>query len=75
MRLSVDTRRDVYLIFKEAINNAARHSGCSRVHVSFHSDGTGLVLSVVDDGAGFDTESEDQGNGLASMVSRDLDVY
>ena len=70
MRLSVDTRRDVYLIFKEAVNNAARHSGCSRVHVSFQSDGIGLILSVADDGAGFDTGSEDQGNGLTSMRSR-----
>ena len=70
MRLSVDTRRDVYLIFKEALNNAARHSGCSHVHVSLDSDGMGLVLSVVDDGAGFDMESEELGNGLASMRGR-----
>ena len=69
-RLSVDTRRDVYLIFKEAVNNAARHSGCSRVQVSLDSDAAGLILSVVDDGAGFDTGSEDQGNGLTSMRSR-----
>ncbi|HEX6464730.1 MAG TPA: ATP-binding protein, partial [Vicinamibacterales bacterium] len=70
LRLSVDTRRDVYLIFKEAINNAARHSGCSRVHVSLQSDNACLVLSVADDGAGFDPASEDEGNGLASMRSR-----
>jgi ligand-binding sensor domain-containing protein/signal transduction histidine kinase len=70
LRLSVDTRRDVYLIFKEAVNNAARHSGCSRVHVSLQSDDRAVVLSVVDDGTGFDIASEDQGNGLASMRSR-----
>jgi signal transduction histidine kinase/ligand-binding sensor domain-containing protein len=70
MRLSVDTRRDVYLIFKEALNNAVRHSGCSHVRVSLTPDHSGLVLSVVDDGAGFDVESEDQGNGLASMRNR-----
>jgi len=70
LRLSVDTRRDVYLIFKEALNNAARHSGGSRVHVSLDSDGTALVVSVVDDGGGFDPGAEDQGNGLASMRRR-----
>jgi signal transduction histidine kinase len=70
LRLSVDTRRDVYLIFKEAVNNAARHSGCLRVHVSLRSDERGLILSVMDDGVGFDIASEDQGNGLASMRSR-----
>ena len=70
LRLSVDTRRDVYLVFKEAINNAARHSGCSRVSVSLQADGTELTLSVVDDGSGFDTTSAERGNGLGSMRSR-----
>jgi signal transduction histidine kinase len=70
LRLSVDTRRDVYLVFKEAVNNAAHHSGCSRVHVSLQSDDRGLILSVADDGAGFDVASEDRGNGLASMRRR-----
>ncbi|HJR58702.1 MAG TPA: two-component regulator propeller domain-containing protein [Vicinamibacterales bacterium] len=70
VRLSVDTRRDVYRIFKEAVNNAARHSSCSRVHITLQYDARRLILSVVDDGAGFDTASADQGNGLASMRSR-----
>lgn len=70
LRLSVETRRDVFLIFKEAVNNAARHSGCSHVNVSLQADAAALILSVVDDGAGFDTASADQGNGLASMRTR-----
>ncbi len=70
MRLSIDMRRDIYLIFKEAINNAARHSRCSRVQVGLRSDGNRVILSVVDDGQGFVVAAEDQGNGLASMRSR-----
>ena len=42
--LGVDVRRDVYLIFKEATNNAACHSGCSRVDVELRSDGAHLLL-------------------------------
>ena len=70
IRLSVDMRRDIYLIFKEAINNAARHAECSRVQVDIQPDGVQLVLNVVDDGAGFDTTAEDDGNGLVSMRRR-----
>jgi signal transduction histidine kinase/ligand-binding sensor domain-containing protein len=70
MRLSVDMRRDIYLIFKEAINNAARHARCSHVQVGLRSDGSRVILSVVDDGQGFGVAAEDQGNGLTSMRNR-----
>ena len=70
IRLSVDMRRDIYLIFKEAINNAARHAGCSCLQVEIQSDGTQLMLNVIDDGVGFDTTDEGDGNGLVSMRRR-----
>ena len=63
-------RRDLYLIFKEAINNAARHAGCSHVNVALTSDRTHLALSVVDDGRGFDATTDVDGNGLGSMHTR-----
>ncbi len=31
--LSVDVRRDFFLIFKEAVNNAARHADCTQVEI------------------------------------------
>jgi signal transduction histidine kinase/ligand-binding sensor domain-containing protein len=70
IRLEVDMRRDIYLIFKEAINNAARHAGCSRVQVDLQSHGAQLILTVIDDGAGFDAAVETDGNGLVSMRRR-----
>jgi signal transduction histidine kinase/sugar lactone lactonase YvrE len=70
VRLSVDMRRDIYLIFKEAINNAARHADCSRVNVGFRAEGTRLILSIADDGEGFDASAEGDGNGLVSMRNR-----
>ena len=47
LRLSMDVRRDLLLIFKEAVNNAARHSQCSRVDIDLRVDGSRLVLAVV----------------------------
>jgi len=42
------------LIFKEAVNNAARHSQCSKVRIDLQADGPFLSLVVSDDGIGFD---------------------
>jgi ligand-binding sensor domain-containing protein/signal transduction histidine kinase len=70
MKLGVDVRRDVFLIFKEAVNNAARHADCMRVQVDFHVDESALSLTVADDGKGFDTSIEGDGQGLSSMHRR-----
>lgn len=69
-RLGVDVRRDLLLSFKEAVNNAARHSQCSHVSIDLRRDGSHLLLSVADDGVGFDTSQESQGQGLASLRRR-----
>ena len=69
-RLGIDVRRDLLLSFKEAVNNAARHSQCSHVSIDLRRDGSHLLLSVADDGVGFDTSSESQGQGLASLRRR-----
>ncbi len=70
VRLGVDVRRDLLLIFKEAVNNSARHSGCSRVDIDLRVEGPRLVLSLVDNGSGFDTSLESDGQGLMSMRRR-----
>jgi signal transduction histidine kinase len=70
LRLGDELRRHVYLVFKEAVNNAVRHSGCSRAEVSLEVDRHHLVLKVADDGRGFDPSDEVDGNGLANMRKR-----
>lgn len=70
LRLGVDVRRDVLLIFKEAVNNSARHSRCSRVEIDLRVERSGLVLTVGDDGRGFDPSLESEGQGLTSMKRR-----
>ena len=70
VRLGVDVRRDLLLIFKEAVNNAARHSGCSRVDIDLRVEGSRLVLTLADNGVGFDTSLESEGQGLMSMRRR-----
>jgi signal transduction histidine kinase len=68
--LGADLRRQVFLIFKECINNAARHSGATRVDVVLAMSGVWLQLAIHDNGRGFDSGQLTQGHGLASMASR-----
>ena len=65
----------VYLAMREAIRNAVRHSGCSRIGVTLEARDGELYGEVEDDGEGFDTESQEEatpswGVGLRSMRER-----
>jgi signal transduction histidine kinase/ligand-binding sensor domain-containing protein len=72
LKLSVGVRRDLLLLFKEAVNNAAKHSGCTRVAIKFRCDHSRLSLRISDNGQGFapDQSGEGQGQGLRSMTRR-----
>jgi signal transduction histidine kinase len=70
LRLDVDVRRDLLLIFKEAVNNSARHSRCSRVEIDLRVEGSRLLLIVADNGVGFDPSHESDGQGVLSMTRR-----
>jgi signal transduction histidine kinase len=54
----------------EAVTNAARHSGASRVRVSLRQDGQHVHLQVNDAGCGFDPHAGGAGFGLVSMRER-----
>ena len=63
-------RRDVFLILKEALHNAAKHAGEAPVAVRIEESGRELVLSVCDEGPGFDPEAACSGTGLRSLRRR-----
>jgi signal transduction histidine kinase len=52
--LTMRQREDLVRIAREAIVNAVRHGGATRVSVSLRRSSTGLVLSIADDGCGVD---------------------
>jgi ligand-binding sensor domain-containing protein/two-component sensor histidine kinase len=70
LSLGPDVRRELYLVFKEAVNNAVRHSGCAEAKVELRIDGDRLRLEIRDDGQGFDPAQESEGHGLGSMKRR-----
>jgi ligand-binding sensor domain-containing protein/signal transduction histidine kinase len=68
--LGAETRRQVFLIFKESVSNAARHSGCAQARVSLTVSNGTLAFSVGDNGKGFDADRIEAGEGLLSMHQR-----
>jgi signal transduction histidine kinase len=70
LKLGVNVRRDLLLIFKEAVNNSVRHAHCSTVTIDLRVEGRTLRLAMHDDGRGFDTTAERDGQGLPSMQRR-----
>jgi ligand-binding sensor domain-containing protein len=70
LKLGPDLRRAVFLIFKEAVNNAARHSACAMAKINLSVDSGWLVLDVTDDGNGFNPAEAVEGQGLAGMTRR-----
>lgn len=78
-------RRNIFLIFKEAIANTIKHSQAKNVNISFYDEGSKFIMIIKDDGVGFtdkeisEVENYDDsntikkrsgGNGLRNMVSR-----
>ena len=70
LRLGADMRREVFMVFKEGLNNIARHSQGTGADLSLRLEARRLELKLVDNGRGFDPKEAGDGNGLASMRRR-----
>ena len=73
--LTLDKRRDFYLIYKEAITNIQKYAQATKVEISITGEGEEVGLTVKDDGVGFDVSDpnlrkSNGGNGLLNMKVR-----
>jgi ligand-binding sensor domain-containing protein/two-component sensor histidine kinase len=68
------TKRNLYLIFKEAVNNAVKHAACKRIDIVLHKRNNSIYLSIKDDGIGFDTNKEVNRNGLKNIRQRVTEI-
>ena len=66
----MDVRRNLFLIAKEAMNNAAKYSGCTEAIIDFAYSHSVLKMTITDNGKGFDTSKEYGRNGLRNMQYR-----
>jgi signal transduction histidine kinase len=70
--VAAKVRHGLFLAFKEALNNVAKHAVASVVRMVVRTQNDGFELLIADDGKGFQTEQGEQAgrNGLANMRSR-----
>ncbi|MFN0256731.1 tetratricopeptide repeat-containing sensor histidine kinase [Pedobacter ureilyticus] len=74
LALSMTMRKNLYLIYKEAINNAVKYSSCTEIKVSIKQDKGFFSMQVTDNGGGFDVAAKREGNGLSNMSRRAKEV-
>jgi signal transduction histidine kinase len=68
--VDMKTRQNFWLLFKEILVNAVKHSKCNIAKINMIAEGRAIHLEIIDDGIGFDTTQESKGNGLANIRSR-----
>ncbi|HRP57810.1 GAF domain-containing protein [Agriterribacter sp.] len=69
-QLNLEQRKDIYLVFKEAINNTVKYSKATEVNIVLQKKNDSLKMIVMDNGEGFNTGAEYTGNGLKNMQDR-----
>jgi len=68
--LNLEERKDLYLVFKEAINNIVKYSKASEVNIVLRFDKEELSLTITDNGQGFDPGHIGSGSGINNMKTR-----
>jgi signal transduction histidine kinase len=70
IKLTMQQRKNFFLIFKEALNNAVKYSGSEKITVAVSQAHKKMMLTVTDTGKGFSDKTNGNGNGLSNMSNR-----
>ena len=73
LKLNMEQKKNLFLIFKEAVNNLAKYSESRTAYISFGQNSSLLSLTVKDEGKGF-SEKVRKGNGLQNMTNRATEI-
>jgi signal transduction histidine kinase len=69
-QMPMPERRQMFLFFKEAVSNAARHANARELQLALRFGARDLVLEIADNGCGFDPAAGPNGVGLPSLQER-----
>ena len=69
-KFNLDVRRNIFLIYKEALHNIVRHSNTKTCLIELNGNNNFISLLIKDDGIGFDLKTVQENNGLRSIKRR-----
>jgi len=72
--LDIEQRKNLFLIYKEAINNATKYSKAKNITADLKRKGRFLNMQITDDGIGIEQDRRDKGNGIGNMQQRAADI-
>jgi two-component system sensor histidine kinase UhpB len=75
LKIAMKQRKNLYLFFKEVINNAAKYSDAKKVTVNIDQKDHQVELNIRDDGKGFDVAKLSGGNGMSTLKKRAGELY
>lgn len=73
-KLTLEERRNIYLIFKEAINNLVKYAQATNASIILSGENNSVRLHIEDNGVGFNSSQEIIGNGLKNMNRRATEI-
>ncbi|MDF2190339.1 two-component regulator propeller domain-containing protein [Paraflavitalea sp. CAU 1676] len=68
--IDLANRKNLFLVFKEAVNNAVKHSHCTALHIELTKVNNRLRMTLRDNGVGFTKTTVLPGNGLNNIETR-----
>ncbi|WP_051947213.1 two-component regulator propeller domain-containing protein [Muricauda sp. MAR_2010_75] len=74
IKMDPEQRKNIYLIAKETLNNAVRHSGASNITITFEENGNIIGMCIKDNGKGYDPNTARTGNGLRNISTRAQEI-
>lgn len=72
--LDIEQRKNLFLIYKEALNNAVKYSNASEIEVCLKRKQKLVMLSISDNGSGINPDNINKGNGIGNMKQRAKDI-
>jgi signal transduction histidine kinase len=69
-KIDLETKRNVFLMYKEILTNSAKHARADTVRIDVELRDGMMSIRVEDNGIGFDPSGEHAGNGIRNLRSR-----